>query len=74
MVKEYELNAAIENVAKEMHEFNSNPITWLKWIVFFLDQLEDQSMDVNPYNHEHYAEMIANLQDAIHNRLETGNW
>jgi hypothetical protein len=74
MVKDFELRSALEKVAEDMHTFAPNPATWLSWITYFLSQLENQSRDVNPSNHERYLEMISNLQDAIYNRQQTGSW
>ena len=74
MVKDYEVRTALDNVAREIHEFDPNPITWLSWITYLLNQLEDQAMDVNPSNQSRYQDMISNLKDAIHNRQQTGSW
>ncbi len=74
MIKDYELRATLEKVAVDFHQYDPNPITWLNWITYLLDNLEEQSMDVNPANHERYVDMISNLQDAIHNRQQTGQW
>ena len=74
MVKDYELRAALKDVAKDMHEYNANPSTWLSWLTYFLDQLEQQSRDVDPSNHERYMEMIVKLKDAVHTRESRGAW
>ena len=74
MIKEYELRATIENVAKDMHSFDSNPSTWLSWILYLLEQLENLAVDVNPTNQQRYDEMVSNLKDAIHTRESTGGW
>ncbi|HLE14694.1 MAG TPA: hypothetical protein VI776_08100 [Anaerolineales bacterium] len=74
MVKDYEVRTALDNAAREIHDFDPNPITWLSWITYLLNQLEDQAMDVNPSNQSRYQDMISNLKDAIHNRQQTGSW
>jgi hypothetical protein len=74
MVKDYELRNALKDLAKDMHEYNSNPSTWLTWMTFLLGQLEEQSRDVDPTNHERYMEMIERLMDAIHSRQSRGGW
>ena len=74
MVKEYELNADLDSVAKKIHDYDSNPITWTNWIKFLLIKLENQSKDVDPANQQRYVEMIAHLKDAIYNRQSTGGW
>jgi hypothetical protein len=74
MVKDYELREALRDVAKDMHEYNTNPSTWLSWILYLLSQLEEQSRDVDPSNHERYMEMIEKLKDAVHTRQSRGAW
>lgn len=74
MVKDYELREALRDVAKEMHEYNTNPSTWLSWLTFLLGQLEEQSRDVNSSNHERFMEMIEKLKDAVHTRQTRGAW
>jgi hypothetical protein len=74
MIKEYEIQAALERIAADIHQYNPNPITWLNLLVFFLGQLEKQSMDVDPINRDRYREMISNLKDAVHTYQNTGSW
>ena len=74
MVKDYELRAALKAAAETMHDYNANPSTWLSWLTYLLDQLENQSRDVDPSNHERYMEMIEKLKDAIHTRQTRGAW
>ena len=74
MVRDYELRESLRDVAKEMHEYHTNPSTWLSWMIFLLDQLEQQSRDVDSANHERYMEMIEKLKDAVHTRQTRGAW
>jgi hypothetical protein len=74
MVKDYELRESLDKVAKQMHQYNSNPSSWLSWITYLLARLGDQAMDVNPANQRRYEEMLSNLQDNIYNRRQTGGW
>jgi hypothetical protein len=74
MVKDYELREALKDVAKDMHDYNNNPSTWLSWLTYLLGQLEDQSRDVDPSNHERFMEMIEKLKDAVHTRKSRGGW
>lgn len=74
MVRDYELREALRAVAKDMHEYNTNPSTWLSWMIFLLDQLEQQSRDVDAANHERFMEMIEKLKDAVHTRQTRGAW
>jgi hypothetical protein len=74
MVKEYELHADLDSIAKKMHDYDANPISWMDWIKYLLNELEKQSKDVDSANQQRYVEMIALLKDAIHNRQATGGW
>jgi hypothetical protein len=73
-MKEYEIHDALERVAADLHQFNSNPITWLNPLVYLFGQLEKQAMDVDPINQDRYREMMSHLKDAIHNYQSTGSW
>ena len=74
MVKDYELRQTLRDAAIQIHEYNTNPSTWLGWMTFLLDQLEQQSRDVDPSNHERFMEMIEKLKDAVHIRTTRGAW
>ena len=74
MVKEYELLADLDSVANKMHDYDSNPISWMNWIKHLLVKLEDQSKDIDPANQQRYEEMINHLKDAIYIRKTTGSW
>lgn len=74
MVKEYELREELETAAKLISRYESNPITWLRWITYFLKELEDQALDMNPMNQDRYEDMLSLLQDVIHQRRRTGGW
>jgi hypothetical protein len=74
MVKEYELKAEIDSIANQMHDYDSNPISWMNWIKYLLVKLEDQSKDNDPSHQQQFVEMIAYLKDAIYSRETTGGW
>lgn len=74
MVKEYELREELEKAAEVTSRYESNPTTWLRWITYFLNQLEDQALDMNPMNQQRYEDMLSLLQDVIHQRRRTGGW
>ncbi len=74
MVKEYELLEDLDSAAVNIHDYDSNPITWLKWLKYLLAKLEDQSKDIDPSNQQRYVEMIALLKDAINSRQTYGSW
>lgn len=74
MVKEYELRADLDSLARKMHAYDSNPITWMNWIKYLLVELDNQSKDNDPANQQRYKDMIGLLKYAIHSREETGGW
>jgi hypothetical protein len=74
MIRDYEVRQGLERIARDIHGYDSNPITWQSWITYLLAQLENQATDVDPANHARYEEMLSNLKDAIHNREQTGGW
>jgi hypothetical protein len=74
MIKEYDLRAELDSVAKDIADFSSNPNTWSTWILYLLNNLEQQALDVNPSHQEYYEDMLSLLQDLIRNRLRTGGW
>jgi len=73
-MKDYELRTALKSVAEDMHTYDSNPITWLSWMIYLLNQLESQATDMDPANRQRFIEMISRLQDAIHTRKQRGAW
>jgi hypothetical protein len=74
MIRDYELREELDRVAKEIHDYSSNPSTWLSWVTYLLAQLERQAMDVNSAYEISYQEMLSSLKAAIHNREQTGGW
>lgn len=74
MVKEYQLREELDQVARDIDLYSSNPSTWLTWIKYLLTKLEDQALDVNPVHQEYYEDMLSILEDSIHTRLNTGGW
>lgn len=74
MIKEYDVTEAINDVASKVSSYSSNPSTWLRWVVYFLSQLEEEAMDINPTHQEIYNDMLSNLQDSLRGRLSTGGW
>ena len=64
------LNEAVQNIS----EAQSNPRTWLAWVVYFLARLEEKATNENPAYKESYLDMLSALQDEIRNRTHTGGW
>ena len=74
MLRDYELQDALRAAAGAMAENDPNPSTWLRSLVFLLQELQQQAMDSNPMHQEIYQDMLKYLKDVIHNRLQTGGW
>jgi len=74
MVKEYELREELESLAREIHAYDRNPITWMNWVKYLLEKLENLSKDTDPSHQQRYVEMLEHLKDAIFSRQSTGSW
>ena len=74
MIKEYDLREELDEVVQDIANFEDNPRTWLRWVVYFLSQMEKLAMDVNPTHQALYDEMLSSLQDTVRNRRRTGGW
>lgn len=74
MSKEDDIRELLEKLVKEVSETQSNPRTWLSWVVTLLSQLEDQAVKLSPSNRETYMEMLSALRSEIKNRIDTGGW
>ena len=73
MSKEDELRDVLNETAKQVSELQGNPRTWLSWMVYFLEQLEEQSQKQYP-DKSSFKEMLSAMQSEIRNRLRTGGW
>ncbi len=74
MSKEDELRDVLNGAVKSISETQSNPRTWLAWMVYLLRQLEEKATNENPADKESFVEMLSALQDEIRNRQRTGGW
>jgi hypothetical protein len=74
MSREGELRDVLNETAKDISSIQSNPRTWLSWMVYLLARLEEQATGINPGSKESYTSMLSALQDEIRNRLKTGGW
>ena len=75
MAKEDDVRGVLDEAAQEIARAQSNPRTWLSWIVYLLVHLEEQATKSgSSASRESYMEMLAALQDAIKNRTRTGGW
>jgi hypothetical protein len=74
MSKEDELREALAEAVNSIAAAQSNPRTWLAWVVYLLARLEEKATNENPAYKESYLDMLAALQDEIRNRQRTGGW
>jgi hypothetical protein len=74
MSKEDELRDVLNATVKSISEAQSNPRTWLAWLVYLLAHLEEKATNENPAYKESFLEMLSALQDEIRNRMRTGGW
>ena len=73
MIKEDDIRDALDDIARDIVDLESNPRTWLSWMVYLLARLEEKST-ITPSDKEAFFEMLSALQDEIRNRMRTGGW
>lgn len=73
MIKEDDLRNTLDALVGDMVELESNPRTWLSWMIYLLARLEEKS-NITPSDKEAFLEMLSALQDEIRNRMRTGGW
>jgi hypothetical protein len=73
MIKEDDLRASLDNLVSDMVNLESNPRTWLSWMVYLMARLEEKS-NITPSDKEAFLEMLSALEDEIRNRMRTGGW
>jgi len=73
MIKEDDLRDSLNEIAGDIVELESNPRTWLSWMVYFLARLEEKST-ITASDKEAFFDMLSALQDEIRNRMKTGGW
>jgi hypothetical protein len=74
MSREDELRDVLNEAAKSISAAQSNPRTWLAWVVYLLARLEEQATNETPVYKESFLDMLSALQDEIRNRTRTGGW
>lgn len=74
MSKEDDIRDILDQAADEIVQAQSNPRSWLSWMVYLLAHLEEQATKSGASNRESFMEMLAALQDEIRNRKRTGGW
>ncbi len=73
MIKEDDLRDSLNAIANDIVDLESNPRTWLSWMVYLLARLEEKST-ITAADKEAFFEMLSALQDEIRNRMRTGGW
>ena len=73
MIKEDDLRDALNDLASDIVDLESNPRTWLSWMVYLLARLEEKST-ITASDKEAFSEMLSALEDEIRNRMRTGGW
>ncbi len=73
MSREDELRETLNGTAKEISRTQTNPRTWLAWMVYLLGQLEQEAVNQNP-DKTSFNEMLSALMEAIRNYQKTGGW
>jgi hypothetical protein len=73
MSREDELRDVLDKTAKEIALTQNNPRTWLAWVVYLLDKLEQEAVNQNP-DKTLFNEMLTALLDVVRNRQRTGGW
>ena len=74
MSKEDELREILKEAVSSISSAQSNPRTWLAWMVYVLARLEEKATNENPADKESFLDMLSALQDEIRNRQRTGGW
>ena len=74
MSREDDLRDTLKLTAKEFKHYDSNPISWSTWVIYFLKELEGLAMDANPLHQDMYEDLLSLLQDIIRDRRRTGGW
>lgn len=74
MSKEDDIRDVFNQATQELAKAQSNPRTWLSWVVYLLARLEEQAATASSTGNDSYMEMLSALQDEIRNRVRTGGW
>ena len=74
MSREDELRDVLGDAAKDISQIQTNPRTWLSWMVYLLVRLEEKATNESSASKDSYVSMLSALQDEIRNRLRTGGW
>lgn len=74
MSKDEDLRDILDQAVEQITEAQSNPRTWLSWMVYLLARFEEEAVKTGTANRESYMEMLAAMQDEIRNRTRTGGW
>jgi hypothetical protein len=74
MSKDADIREILNEAVNEIVQAQSNPRSWLSWMVYLLARLEEQATLAGQADRASYLEMLEALKDAIRNRTRTGGW
>ena len=74
MSKEDNIREFLNDAVNEMIEADDNPRTWLSWVTYLLQRLEEKATLQGSVNRASFVEMLDALTDEIRNRNRTGGW
>jgi hypothetical protein len=74
MSREDELRDILNETSKDISQIQTNPRTWLSWMVYLLARIEEKANNQSTGSKESYVSMLEALQEEIRNRLRTGGW
>ena len=74
MSRDDELREILSVTVSDIARLSHNPRTWLTWLVYVLERLEQETTSGETGRKDAYKEMLSALQDAIRNYFRTGSW
>jgi hypothetical protein len=63
-----ELRVVLDDTAQDMTKAVPNPVEWSKFIIYFLEELEDKAID-----RAGFFEMLLEVQDYLSKRIGDGS-
>ena len=74
MSRDDELRDVLDETARQISRLSHNPRTWLAWIVYLLERMEQDATNENASHKDLFRDTLSALEDAIRNRRNTGGW
>ncbi len=72
--RQEELQDEIIDLATLMANVLPRPEEWDSYLQELLEVLEGEAMEIDPNHPEQYNLLLVRLREAIHNRLDQGEW